>query len=58
MKMLILTNVYLLIISVSPYCCFGVLSLRLTGGENNGVNYLHNRNILFEYPNNYDSYER
>ena len=58
MKLLILTNVYLLFISVSPYDCSGVLSLHLNGGENNGVNYLHNRNILFEYPSNYDSFKR
>ncbi|WP_292886887.1 hypothetical protein [Methanobrevibacter sp. UBA212] len=40
MMILIVINVYLLIRVVSPYDFSGVLSMRLNGGENSGVNYL------------------
>ncbi|WP_157064687.1 hypothetical protein [Methanobrevibacter millerae] len=41
-----LSNVYLFISSVFSTCCIGVLSMHLYGGENGGVNHLHDWNIL------------
>ncbi len=46
MKLLFSSNVCLLINSVFSVCCIGVLSMHLHGGENSGVNYLHDWNIL------------
>ena len=46
MKLLFLSNVYLIITSVFPIGCIGVLSLFPQGGEDGGVNYLHNWSIL------------
>ena len=46
MKLLVLSSVYLLIISVFGCCCFGHISFVLLAGENLGVNYLHDWNIL------------
>ncbi|MBO6110950.1 MAG: hypothetical protein J6P12_08855 [Methanobrevibacter sp.] len=55
---IITTHVYLLISPVPPHDCFGVLSISLYRGENSGVNYLHHRNILFQYYDINDSIER
>ena len=58
MKIFSILNVYLLISLVSLYRCSGVLSTRLNGGGNSGVNYLHDWNILSEYYDNINSNKR
>jgi len=55
---IIITHVYLLISPVPPHDCFDVLSISLYRGENSGVNYLHHRNILFQYYDINDPIER
>lgn len=58
MKLFSISNVYLSISLVSLYHCSGVLSMRLNGGGNSGVNYLHGGNILSEYYDNINSNKR
>ena len=46
MKLSCIINVCSLISSAYQHGCIGILSIHLRGGENNGVIYLHNWNIL------------